>query len=65
MFNFFDYDGKISLFALASRPKFSESHPHYLAPDAVSRIAKFRIEQMKREAKTNVAALEASAKKRR
>lgn len=65
MLNFFDDDGNISLFALATRPKLSEDDQHYLPPDLVSQLAQLRIEQMKREAKVNVAALEALATKSR
>ena len=64
MDDIFDQDGNISLFALAVRPKYSASDPRYLSPDSVSRIAQFRIEQMKREMEANIAALEALEKKR-
>ena len=64
MDDIFDHNGNISLFALANRPKFSVADPRYLAPDTVSRIAQFRIEQMKREMEANIAALEGLEKKR-
>ena len=57
MYDFYDQDGNISLFALAARPKCSASDPRYLSPDSVSRIAQFRIEQMKREMEANIGAL--------
>jgi hypothetical protein len=64
MHDFYDQDGNISLFALAARPKYSASDPRYLSPDSFSRIAQFRIEQMKRDMEANIAALEALEKKR-
>ena len=59
-----DHEGKISLFALATRPKYQRDDPRYLSPDAVARIARHRIEQMEREAAANVAALKALEKKK-
>ena len=64
MDDFSDHDGNISLFALASRPKYPKDHPRYLSPDAVSKIARHRIEQMKREQAANMAALSALEKKK-
>lgn len=57
MDDFFDQNGNISLFALATRPKYPKDDPRYLSSDVASQIARHRIEQMKRENEANIAAL--------
>lgn len=66
MDDFYDQEGNISLSALLSRPKSPSDDPRYLSPQLIEQIARFRLDQMRREQEANVAALkEWEAKRQR